>query len=103
MPASRAGQGSRSERCLHYENALRTPCADPMLVQCWTDVADGGPTLNQHWVGGWYAGETDMIVRDYNEVTLFSTPLAHSYATLEALNFLLKPWRPKGFFILKSS
>ena len=22
----------------------------PMLVQCWNDVVDGGPTLNQHWV-----------------------------------------------------
>ena len=23
---------------------------DPMLVQCWPDVVDGGATLNQHWV-----------------------------------------------------
>ena len=22
----------------------------PMLVQCWNDVVDGGPTLNRHWV-----------------------------------------------------
>ena len=24
--------------------------ADPILVWCWPDVVDGGPTLNQHWV-----------------------------------------------------
>ena len=23
---------------------------DPMLVYCWANVADAGPTLNQHWV-----------------------------------------------------
>ena len=23
-----------------------------MLVQCWASVADGGPTLNQHWLHG---------------------------------------------------
>ena len=28
----------------------KTLCVDPMLVQCWADVVDGGPTLNQHWV-----------------------------------------------------
>ena len=23
---------------------------NPMLVQCWASVVDGGPTLDQHWV-----------------------------------------------------
>ena len=28
-----------------------TRYTDPILVQCWNSVADGGPTLYQHWVG----------------------------------------------------
>ena len=33
---------------------------EPILAQCWVDVVDGGPTLNQHWfnvsclLGLWY-------------------------------------------------
>ena len=27
----------------------KTTHAQPMLVQCWATVCDGGPTLNQHW------------------------------------------------------
>ena len=27
----------------------QTPDIEQMLVQCWADVVDGGPTLNQHW------------------------------------------------------
>ena len=23
----------------------------PMLIYCWASVVDGGPTLNQHWLG----------------------------------------------------
>ena len=28
----------------------QTQVIDPMLVQCWASVVDGGPTLDQHWV-----------------------------------------------------
>ena len=28
----------------------KTPDVDPMLLWCWASVADGGPTLQQHWV-----------------------------------------------------
>ena len=31
-------------------SAQQTQCFNPMLVQCWASVEDGGPTLNQHWV-----------------------------------------------------
>ena len=30
--------------------AQQTRYIDPMLFQCWSSVADGGPTLKQHWV-----------------------------------------------------
>ena len=29
--------------------AEQTRDIEPMLDQCWADVVDGGPTLNQHW------------------------------------------------------
>ena len=27
----------------------QTRYIEPMLVYCWADVADDGPTLNEHW------------------------------------------------------
>ena len=27
----------------------QTQAIGPMLVYCWASVADGGPTINQHW------------------------------------------------------
>ena len=30
--------------------AQQTRYIDPMLVQCWTSVVDGDPTLDQHWI-----------------------------------------------------
>ena len=27
----------------------QTRHVEPMLVQCWADVVDGGPTLTQNW------------------------------------------------------
>ena len=36
-----------------YKNVDTTKPAqdvDPALLQCWPTVADGGPTLNQHWI-----------------------------------------------------
>ena len=29
--------------------SLQTPDMQLMLVECWPNVADGGPTLNKHW------------------------------------------------------
>ena len=34
----------------HWTTPQQTRDVDPMLVQCWASVADGGPTLNQHRV-----------------------------------------------------
>ena len=31
-------------------------CLYPMLGQCWPSVADGGPTLTQHWVNVLFIG-----------------------------------------------
>ena len=30
------------------QNTGHNNIIEPMLVQCWADVVDGGPTLNQH-------------------------------------------------------
>ena len=32
------------------QSTQQTQDADLLLVQCWTTVADGGPTLKQYWV-----------------------------------------------------
>ena len=34
---------------LQYDTAGRQ-YNQPMLVECWTSVSDGGPTFDQHWV-----------------------------------------------------
>ena len=58
-----------------------------MLFQCWHTVFDSGPTLKQHWV---------------NVPCLLGSDL---YTTLNPSSTRIlsyKPWRTKGFFILKS-
>ena len=35
--------------CISVEAAQQTRDVRPMLIQSWASVADGGPTLNQHW------------------------------------------------------
>ena len=27
-----------------------TRCLQPMVIYCWATVADGGPTINHHWI-----------------------------------------------------
>ena len=47
-------RGTVDENCqLMYDlqpQSPKTPVVDPMLIQCWPCVEDGGPTLNQHRV-----------------------------------------------------
>ena len=45
--SSRIQQNSTS----HCESpTLQTRDIEPLLVQCWSNVVDGGPTLNQQWL-----------------------------------------------------
>ena len=32
-----------------YRHTKKTRDIEPMLSQCWADVVESGPTLNQHW------------------------------------------------------
>ena len=32
------------------ETSQQTRDIRPLLLQCWANVVDGGPTLNQHWL-----------------------------------------------------
>ena len=38
--------------CMLISQTQQTRDSEPMLVQCWADVVDGGPTLSQHWFTG---------------------------------------------------
>ena len=38
----------------HAKTSQQTRYINPMLVQCWASVKDGGPTLYQHWVNVWH-------------------------------------------------
>ena len=38
-----------------------TQAVEPMVFQCWSSVADGGPTLHHHWVSTW---KIDVIPRN---------------------------------------
>ena len=42
----------RTYTCIDLSHycSQQTHRIDPMLVQCWASVVDGGPTLKQHWV-----------------------------------------------------
>ena len=41
---------TRPNLLLPHLPTQQTQDIDPMLVQCWASVVDGGPTLDQHWV-----------------------------------------------------
>ena len=34
-----------------FDTSKQARCVHPVLSQCWTSVADGGPTFIQHWMG----------------------------------------------------
>ena len=79
-----------------------------MLVECWTSVADGGPTLNQHWFnvscllgrtlrcqggctnGLWYS----IPVQSYHKYTMLRLLVI---LTLKVLNKILLNQEKKGF------
>ena len=42
-------QQSYKVRPATCEEFTASPYVDSMLVYCWASVADGGPTINQHW------------------------------------------------------
>ena len=43
----------------------------PMLVQCWVNVVDAGPTLNQHWVKVW------SMPQAMRNISIFKQPDKH--------------------------
>ena len=48
----------------------QTRDVDPMLVHCWVDVVDGGPTVNQHWVSVSYLLGNACHARAFVELPL---------------------------------
>ena len=49
---------------VHYHDYQQTGDVDLMLVHCWLNVVDGGPTVKQHWV--WFActtGQRRWLIR----------------------------------------
>ena len=49
----------------------QTRDVDPMLIQCWANVEDGGPTLNQYWVNV----SCLLGLRDTSDIARFSKPV----------------------------
>ena len=45
---SRCYFGAAPDQLKNTGTIQQGQAVEPMLVQCWDSVADGGPTLNQH-------------------------------------------------------
>ena len=52
---------SLDEVSIGEEISQCTQVVNPMVFQCWSSVADGGPTLNHHWVS---TSKIDVIPRN---------------------------------------
>ena len=59
----------------------------PMLVQCWATVVDGGPTLNQHWLDTSYLLGILFYAKESNIKRTISTPtFPNSYTDMTAVS-----------------
>ena len=77
----------------------QTRDVDVMLVWCWASVADGGPTLNQHWHNvscilgpNWNYSHVSYFSRENNEISFFARILLPEQIVVKVTN-VIRYWR----------